>query len=56
MPHQNLMANSELMSLKLIKSNDDMCHPNWYYIDILKFATCHLTHKLKIIFLFKIYE
>ena len=55
MPHQNIMANSELMSLKLIKSNDDMCHPNWYYIGILKFATSHLAHKIKINSLFKVY-
>ena len=56
MPHKNLMANSELMSLKLIKSNDDMSYPIWNHIGILKFATCHLAHKIKINFLFKIYR
>ena len=43
-----------LCVIKLIKSNDDMCHQNWHHIGILKFATYDLAHKIKIIFLFKI--
>ena len=41
--------------IKLIKLDYDMCHPNWHHIGISKFATCHLTHRIKINFLFKIY-
>ena len=41
--------------IKLIKLDDDMCHPNWHHIGISKFATCHLTNRIKINFLFKIY-
>ena len=41
--------------IKLIKLDYDMCHPNWNHIGISKFATCHLTHRIKINFLFKIY-
>ena len=41
--------------IKLIKLDDDMCHPNWHHIGISKFATCYLTHRKKINFLFKIY-
>ena len=41
--------------IKLIKLDDDMCHPNWHHIDISKSATCHLAHKIKINFIFKIY-
>ena len=41
--------------IKLIKLDDDMCHPNWHHIGISKFAMCHLAHKIKINFLFKIY-
>ena len=41
--------------IKLIKLDDDMCHPNWHHIGISKFATCHLAHRIKINSLFKIY-
>ena len=41
--------------IKLIKLDDDMCHLNWHHIGISKFATCHLAHRIKINFLFKIY-
>ena len=41
--------------IKLIKLDDDMCHPNWRHIGISKFTMCHLAHKIKINFLFKIY-
>ena len=41
--------------IKLIKLDYDMCHPNWHHIGISKFATCHLAHRIKINFLFKIY-
>ena len=41
--------------IKLIKLDDDMCHPNWHHIGISKFTTCRLTHRIKIKFLFKIY-
>ena len=41
--------------IKLIKLDDDMCYPNWHHIGISKFATCHLDHRIKINFLFKIY-
>ena len=51
MPHQNLVANS-----KLIKLDDDMCHPNWHHIGISKIAICQLAHKININFLFKIYR
>ena len=42
--------------IKLIKLDDDMCHPNRHHIGILKFATCHLAHRIKINSLFKIYR
>ena len=42
--------------IKLIKLDDDMCHLNWHHISISKFATCHLAHRIKINFLFKIYR
>ena len=42
--------------IKLIKLDDDMCHPNRHHIGISKFATCHLAHRIKINFLFKIYR
>jgi len=42
----------QICVIKLIKSNDDMCHPRWYHIGKLKFITCHLAHKIKINFLF----
>ena len=41
--------------IKSIKLDDDMCHLNWHHIGISKFATCHLAHRIKINFLFKIY-
>ena len=41
--------------IKLIKLDDDMCHPNRHHIGISKFATCHLAHRIKINSLFKIY-
>ena len=45
----------EINVIKLIKLDNDMCHPNWHHVGISKFAMCHLAHKLKINFLFKIY-
>ena len=41
--------------INVIKLDDDMCHPNWHHIGISKFAMCHLAHKIKINFSFKIY-
>ena len=41
--------------IKSIKLDDDRCHLNWHHIGISKFATCHLAHRIKINFLFKIY-